>query len=118
MQIPLDAALFAASVLLVAEAVPTINVEPHCRTVASKASPVGDIESCLNVEHAARDQLVAQWAQFTPADRDYCLRLSRRGVEPTYTELLTCLEVARDARHLRERELNTTGQERRTREQF
>jgi hypothetical protein len=97
-----DAMLGTAAVLLVAQAVPTINVEPHCRTVARNAAPVGDVESCLRVEEEARVQLVAQWDQFAPADKDHCLRLSRLGVEPTYTELLTCLELARDARILRQ----------------
>ena len=39
-------------------------------------------------------------SEFGPADRDLCTRLSRTGGSPTYTELLVCLEMARDARKL------------------
>jgi hypothetical protein len=106
----LDVMLGAASVLLVAQAVPTINVEPHCRTIARNASPVGDVESCLRVEEEARVQLVAQWGQFAVADKEHCLRLSRLGVEPTYTELLSCLELARDARNLRQQDRSKGNQ--------
>jgi hypothetical protein len=94
--------LWASSALVMAQAVPTINVEPHCRLVARNASPAGDVESCVKSEERARDQLVAQWRQFSGPDKQHCLRLSRLGVEATYTELLTCLELARDVRKLRE----------------
>ena len=42
------------------------------------------------------------------ADRSFCQRLATTGgTSPTYTELLTCLELQRDARNLREQ--GTTG---------
>jgi hypothetical protein len=57
---------------------------------------------------ATRDQLAGE---FTSGDKSHCLGLSSlRGV-PTYTELLTCLELARDARNLRDtNKRRTTGQ--------
>ncbi len=109
---PFDAGIFTAIVVMVAAAdgVPAFNVEPFCRAVAMRAAPVGDTDVCLRQEREARDQLVRQWTQFPFADRSYCERLTRTGSDPTYTELLTCLELQRDARNLRERERGTMGQ--------
>ena len=39
-------------------------------------------------------------AGFNAADQGLCTRLSKTGGTPTYTELLVCLEMARDARKL------------------
>jgi hypothetical protein len=60
-----------------------------------------DRDVCLQQEQAARQQLGVEWTQFTPAGKSHCLRLSTPGNDPTYTELLTCLELDRDARQLR-----------------
>ena len=104
-----EAALLAGLTWLVADSVPTFNVEPFCRAVASRAAPAGDRDICLAEEREARDQLVQQWSRFDPADRIYCERLATTGGDPTYTELLTCLELQRDARNLREKQEGTTA---------
>ena len=109
MFLPLDAALLAASLVLVADRVPTFNVEPSCRKIADRAAPVGDADVCLRKEREARDELVKQWAQFPAADKAFCQGLHTIGGESTNTELLTCLELQRDARMLRERKKETTG---------
>ena len=104
-----EAALLAGLTWLAADSVPTFNVEPFCRAVASRAAPAGDKDICLAEEREARDQLVQQWSRFDPADRIYCERLATTGGDPTYTELLTCLELQRDARNLQEKQEGTTG---------
>jgi hypothetical protein len=48
-----------------------------------------------------RDQLVKQWAKFDRADKTSCVNESEMGGESSYTELLTCLEMARDVRAMR-----------------
>jgi hypothetical protein len=107
-----DATLLAAAISLVATGgIPTFDVEAHCRDVASRAAPVGQAEICLRLERAARDRLAREWPSFAQGDKSHCLELSRLG-EPTYTELLTCLELAREARNLRERDRSTTGESR------
>jgi hypothetical protein len=93
------------------DSVPTFNVEPHCRAVAAEATPVGDSAVCMQDEQKARAQLVQEWTQFTRADKDHCLPLALMAPEPTYSGLLTCLEVERDARRLREKQRGTTGAE-------
>jgi hypothetical protein len=108
----LDAGLLATAVVLVAaDRVPTFKVEAHCRDVASRAAPVGEVEICVRKEWAARDRLVKEWSRFVRADKSHCLELSKG--EPTYTGLLTCLELAQEARKIREKERSTTGRGRR-----
>jgi hypothetical protein len=104
-----DVALLAGSLWLAADGVPTFDVEPFCREVARLAAPVGDVDGCLREEREAREQLVKQWSQFPAADRAYCQELHTVGGSTTYTELLTCLELQRDARNLREKEQGTAG---------
>jgi hypothetical protein len=82
------------------EAVPTFNVDNHCKFVARAAQPVGKFDICMEDEKEARTQLMNRWTQFAPADKARCVSESTMGGDPTYTELLTCLEVATDARKL------------------
>jgi hypothetical protein len=91
-----------------ADRLPTFNVEPHCHAVAAKAVPAGGPAACIRLEQKAREQLVKEWAEFIRTEKDHCLPLSAMAGEPTYTELLTCLEVARDARLLRQKERGAT----------
>ena len=106
---PIDMTVLSAFVLVAADRIPTFNVEPFCRAVASRAVPVGDASICVRKEMEARDQLAREWTQFAPADKSHCVQLSTIGGDPTYTALLTCLELQRDARNLREKESGTTG---------
>jgi hypothetical protein len=85
----------------VADPVPTLNVEPSCRAAANGGLGIKqDLSACLDDEKGAREQLVKEWSEFAAADQTLCTRLSRTGGSPTYTELLVCLEMARDARKL------------------
>jgi hypothetical protein len=97
--------------LTAAGGIPVFNVEPHCRAVAAMAAPVGDPEICLRQERAARAELARQWPQFASADRAACLQRATLGPEPTYTHLLTCLELQREARRIRgNNDRETVGQ--------
>jgi hypothetical protein len=98
------AALLLAStgIAFAQQGVPNINIGPSCRD-AAKVSTAGmqqDYESCIKSEQAAREVLVKQWSSFLSADRGSCYRLTTTGTPGTYTELLTCLEMKRDARRL------------------
>ena len=57
------------------------------------------IQGCISDELGAHDKLAKGWTKFNISDRATCLRTTM-NVEPTYTELLTCLEMASDARKL------------------
>jgi hypothetical protein len=85
----------------VADVVPSFNVEPSCRAAArGEAGIKQDMSVCLEDEKGARDELAKEWSQFAPNDRGLCTRLATTGGSPTYTELLVCLQMARDARKL------------------
>ena len=109
MLLPHKPALLAAGLVLVTDGVPTFEVESFCRRVAAMTKAVGDVEVCLRKEREARDQLVQQWTQFSASDKSYCRQLTTTGFDPTYTELLTCLELQRDARSFREKDTETAG---------
>jgi len=87
--------------IAVADPAPSFNVEPSCRQAASGDIGIKqDLAACFDDEKGAHEQLVKEWSGFTAADRSLCTRLSTTGGAPTYTELLTCLEISRDARKL------------------
>jgi hypothetical protein len=80
--------------------VPTLDVNPSCRAAAAAQIVSADrMQACIETEQRARDQLIEKWTVFTAADRASCMH-SMMTFEPTYTELLTCLEIANDTRKL------------------
>ena len=100
-----------------ADRIPSFNVEPSCQGAAARStvplgSTVNTAEICIRKENDARDQMAKEWDTFAAADKSYCVPLSSQGGKPTYTELLTCLELAREARNLKTKdplEGSTTG---------
>ena len=91
----------SASVAFAQQGVPKIDIGPTCRAAAAgSAGMQQDFDSCRKSEENARDALAQQWTSFPAADRGSCFRLTTTGTPGTYTELLTCLEMKRDARKL------------------
>jgi len=69
-----------SQLVLVADGVPTLKVEPSCRAAAATAVSVGrDMESCLADERTARELLVKNWSQFSRSERNECSQLSVLG---------------------------------------
>ena len=94
--IPLALHLIAAS----GGGVPTLDVHPSCHAAAAAQITNTDrMQACMEVEQGAHDRLVETWTKFNIVDRSSCVR-TMMDFEPTYTELLTCLEIAKDARNL------------------
>jgi hypothetical protein len=87
-------------IIKVQNSVPNIDATRSCRAEASGGLYQQDFDTCLKSEQAAREQLVKDWAGFIAGDRTTCSGLSNAGGQSTYTELLTCLEIMRDARRL------------------
>ena len=46
-----------------------------------------------------RQKLSEEWSSFVPADKANCIGSEEGGLS-SYTDLATCLEMARDARRL------------------
>ena len=55
----------------------------------------------MQSEQAVREELKKEWSTFSAADKQHCVSLAKTGGESSYTELLTCLEMARDVRAMR-----------------
>jgi hypothetical protein len=96
-----------------ADGVPQLNVEQVCDGIAKQggvtfhdAAVDEEKKNCLDSEQAIRNDLVRQWSSFSAADRTHCVNESVMGGDSSYTELLTCLEMARDVRAMRSEEQN------------
>jgi hypothetical protein len=95
--------LTGSFLVLAADQVPNLNIEPSCRAAVASgvriapASNPQDDSACKRDENTARDRLLQEWGQFTPPQRDHCVRLSSFGGSPSYVELLTCLELSKQA---------------------
>ena len=90
---------------------PQLNVEQVCEGIAKQGGvtfrdPAIEQEkkNCLQSEQSIRDELVKQWSSFSPADRTSCVNEARMGGKSSYTELITCLEMARDVRAMHEQQ--------------
>lgn len=105
---PLFALAFASQVFVtVAEGVPAFDTAPGCR--AAVAMMPGSFEACMKDEQDARVRLGSQWEQFVASDRATCMQNETTGGSPSYVELLTCLQMARDARALPKDEMEGSG---------
>lgn len=81
--------------------VPNLDIGPSCRAAAHDVGPGQEnltYDGCLQSEQRARSDLEQEWPQFTAADRRNCAA-TVSGFEPTYSELVTCLEMSRDLRN-------------------
>ncbi len=107
MILPSGLLLGASLIISVVDSVPSLNVEQVCEGIAQQGGvsfrdPNIAVEkkNCLDSEHATRDELVKQWSSFSPSDKSACTNEATMGGDSSYTELLTCLEMARDVRTL------------------
>ncbi len=93
-------ALAGTLLLTVADNVPALDVESGCRAAAKmgdSSSLDTTLRQCLADENGARAQLEKQWTQFPPALRQRCLTTTETGGDPSYVEVLVCLQMGRDA---------------------
>jgi hypothetical protein len=104
-------ALGGTLLLVVADSVPTLNVETSCRAAAKMGDSLNldtTLRQCLADENGARDELEKQWTQFSPALRQRCVATTETGGDPSYVEVLVCLQMGRDAAQM-EKSLGGAG---------
>ena len=95
-------AVAAQFVVAAADGVPNINYESGCRAAVAANASLGitaenqSVGGCMAEEKAAHDKLVQQWTQYPPNDRIHCEREAALGQMPSYVELQTCLQIARE----------------------
>ncbi len=108
--VPATAVAMTLSAVLSARSdeIPNLDVRPVCRGIASQSSSnpadVGiktTFEQCVQSDQQVREELKKEWSTFSRADKQHCISLVKTGGESSNTELLTCLEMARDVRALR-----------------
>jgi hypothetical protein len=90
--------------------IPNLDVEKACKSVSSLAVGQVSSEKCLEQENAAKADLQKSWTTFQAGDRERCTGLATAGGYPSYIELLTCVQMARDARNLEQKYKTDTGQ--------
>jgi hypothetical protein len=86
---------------LAADTVPAFDIAPSCRAATQVSSiATRDENACKKDEETARAKLEQDWAQYTPAQKNHCVRLSTLGGPASYVELTTCLELSKAAHEL------------------
>ena len=87
----------------VADGVPNWDLSSSCRTAASLGfggTPSDITQSCLASEQRTREELTKHWSAYAAEDRIGCVK--SLTFSPTYTELLTCLEMRQHVKNLRD----------------
>jgi hypothetical protein len=74
--------------------VPKFDIARECRF---EGGSTVKFDRCSQDEAEALEQIKANWAQFTGVDKSTCLSAATVGGLASYVDLLTCLEMAREA---------------------
>jgi hypothetical protein len=93
--------LAAHLVTAVADRVPNLDLRQSCRGAAAESTNKDRLQTCLASEQKTREQLAKDWSTYPAADRTNCVS-GIMSFAPTYTELITCLEMQRDLKQSRE----------------
>jgi hypothetical protein len=88
---------------------PVLNVLPICQGIVSQGAdplqagdPSVSLKQCLDAEQDDRETMKTEWSTFSAADKKHCIAEATMGGESSYTDLITCLEMARDVRKLKQ----------------
>lgn len=99
-----------------AAGVPNLHVDQLCHGIASQQAdpnaenyPAVSFQRCMDAERDDRDQLQKEWATFTSAQRTHCIAEATAGGSSSYTELLTCLEMAQAAKEIQQSSSPASG---------
>jgi hypothetical protein len=90
--------------IAVADGVPNWDMTPSCRAAAKAAHAENASErqkACIDSENKTREKLAVDWSTFPAAERTRCVG-SIKWFSPTYTELVTCLEMYGQIRSARQ----------------
>jgi hypothetical protein len=80
---------------------PVLQVGPSCEAAGRGAVVLGrNKEACLADENAALSTLKQNWSKYAANDKTLCMGMVSTGGPASYVELLSCLEINRDARDI------------------
>jgi hypothetical protein len=101
MPLPILAVSVALHLVVAASSgVPNFDVLPSCHAATAAQVVNSDkMQACAASEQDAHDHLIKEWTTFQIADRSRCIGMIM-DFDPSYTELLTCLDIANDVRKL------------------
>jgi hypothetical protein len=92
--------------IALADSPPRLDVSPSCEAAARGAISAGrDKEACLIDERTAEGVLAQNWSKYDAADKTQCIGNVKTGGPASYVELLSCLEIMRDAKAIRQGDL-------------
>src|ERR1700744_3176999 len=87
--------------------VPMLDIKQVCHGIAEQSMDPSEtggpdlaMSQCLASEQEVRGELVKGWPDFATADKEHCTREATMAGEASYTDLITCLEMARDVRKM------------------
>ena len=105
------ALLFGVTLAMAAERPPQLNVDKSCDAAAAHGLNGRTRDACMSEENAAQAALKDKWKDFSARQHARCTDLVHMGGPPSYVELLTCLEMAEQAKQIPDRDLlkGTTG---------
>ena len=87
---------------MVSNDVEALAVGRSCEAAARGSVVLGrDKKACLADETTARDTLKQNWSKYAASDKNECIGMVTTGGPPSYVELLSCIEILRDARNIR-----------------
>jgi hypothetical protein len=84
---------------------PALNVAPLCHALTDQSTlQLGfrdvSLDDCMKAEQVDRGTMINEWSTFSADDKRHCIAEVTMGGESSYTDLVTCLEMARDVRKL------------------
>jgi hypothetical protein len=89
--------LLGTQLVLAADEVPRLDYEATCRGAQPlTAEDRRPFQNCINDQTQARSQLERQWDSFPASAKSRCTQEATLGGSPSYVELLTCLQIAKD----------------------
>jgi len=96
------------------DAYPKLDVAPLCHGIVAQSDLQEGLQSvtfdqCMKDEQDDRNAMIKEWSTFSAEDKSHCIAEATMGGESSYTDLVTCLEMARDVRNLPKSE-SSSGQ--------
>jgi len=77
---------------------PRLNIQGTCKRAQPLSGGEKDAyQSCVNDENDAQKELAKTWSSFRAAAQSTCVQETQIGGAPSYVELLTCLQLDRQA---------------------
>ena len=68
-----------------------------------------NFDQCVKGEQDNREAMIKEWSTFNSDDKKHCIAETTMGGESSYTELITCLEMARDVRKMHSEERGSSA---------